>query len=132
MTEHNSQAQLPLTKPESDEYKKMLNMIGIAKRAGALLSGAPSVTAEVRAYKSKAKVNVVLMSCECSENTKKQITNACDFHGILLKILSVTMDDFGHAIGKMGNIGVAAIVKNEKLAQAVLDKIAAFERTQTN
>jgi len=130
VTEHNMR--VTESKKESDEYKKMLNMIGIAKRAGVLLAGAPSVTAEVRSPKSKARVNIVLMSNECSENTTKQITNVCDFHGVPLKIINVTMSDFGHAIGKKGSIGAAAVVKNKNLADAILERIAIFENTVTN
>lgn len=112
---------------EPAEYKKMLGMIGIAKRAGFLVSGTPSVLSEIRTPKQRRKIGVVLLSDGCSNNTRKQVVNACTFYNVPLRIVKIPPGELGHSIGKSGEICAVAVKEDMKLTQAVLKKIDEFE-----
>lgn len=88
---------------------KLLGIMGLAKRAGLLTSGAEAVLEGIRNKKAKT----VYICSDASDNTKKRFCDSCNYYGIEYCILSCKMTELSSAIGKMGNIAAAYVSDNE-------------------
>ena len=75
--------------------KKLLSLIGLAKRARKVVSGEFSTEKSVKSGKS----HMVIVSEEASDNTQKKFTNMCTFYKVPI-YLFVTKDELGHAMGQ--------------------------------
>lgn len=94
---------------------KLLNMIGLAKRAGKISTG--TFICE-KAIKSRI-AKLVILACDASENTKKTIYDGCKFYGA--EVIEVSeMDALGHAVGAGAPRAVISINDNN-FAKAILD-----------
>ncbi len=91
------------------KLNKVLGMLGLAKRAGQLVSGTDAVLDGIRKNKAKA----VYISADASDNTKKKFCDSCKYYGIEYCILSNKMTEVSSAIGKMGNIAAVYVSDNE-------------------
>lgn len=96
--------------------KDLYNLIGLAKKAGAICSGTTACENEVR----HGKVYLVLLDRNSSQNTVKDFTNLCKYYKINL-ILLEDEDALGESIGKYG-IKVVGI-KDENLAREIINKV---------
>jgi ribosomal protein L7Ae-like RNA K-turn-binding protein len=79
-----------------------VNFLGIAARAGKVISGEELVVKSIQ----KQNAKIVLLSKDASENTKKKVTDKCLFY----KIDFVWIEDrniLGKAIGKEQRVVVA-------------------------
>ena len=61
-----------------DNRQKVINLIGLATKAGKTVSGEFSTE---KAVKSK-KAYLVMVSKEASDNTKKMFTNMCTYYRV--------------------------------------------------
>lgn len=82
---------------------KVLGILGLAKRAGALAIGTNSVLESVR----KGKALLVLIASDASSNTQKQLTDKASFRNVPVQTLPFDMAELGHAIGKDHTVSVA-------------------------
>ena len=103
------------------ENKKMkpdsvLSMLGIAAKAGKVVSGE---FATENAVKS-AKAFLVVTAADASENTAKKFRDMTDFYRVPLFVYG-TKESLGGCIGKDYRSSLA--VTDEKLAAAVTSKI---------
>ena len=96
--------------------KETLNMIGLAKRAGAVMSGSFLVEQALR----KRKARLVLVAEDASENTKKQIMDLWRHRPVPLA-LAGEKEELGHALGQGERSCLA--VTDENLAAAVRKKL---------
>lgn len=92
--------------------KETLNMIGLAKRAGGVMSG--SYLVEQALHRRKAKL--VILAEDASENTKKQIINQCHYRAVPVTVIGQKAE-LGHALGQ-GERSCLAIC-DDNLALAV-------------
>ena len=69
--------------------KKLLSLIGLAKRARKVVSGEFSTE----------KSHMVIVSEEASDNTKKMFTNMCTHYKVPIYLFG-TKDELGHAMGQ--------------------------------
>lgn len=74
---------------------KKLNLLGLAMRAGKIISGESLVLKEVR----MRKASVVILANDASENTKKKISDKCSFYGVPV-IDEFSTEEMSRAIGK--------------------------------
>ena len=74
---------------------KVLNLLGLAARAGKIASGEFSVD---KALNGK-KAALIVLAEDASENTRKHFTDKAVFHQIDMIVLS-TKDELGHAVGR--------------------------------
>ena len=81
---------------EDKNLKQILFSIGLAKKAGKVISGTDSVCDEIR----KNKIFLVLCACDVSENTKKKISDCCKYYQITLRFPEFPKETLGKAIGK--------------------------------
>lgn len=91
---------------------RFLNMLGIATKAGKVVSGE---FATEKAIKEK-KACFVMVAEDASQNTKKLFTDKCSFYEVPIVICS-SKEELGHAIGKTSRASVA--VTEQGLADAI-------------
>lgn len=97
---------------------KILSMLGLAKKAGKITSGAPLCEKDIKSKKSK----LIIISTDTSENSKKSIIDACQYY----KIEYIEYSDkemLGKSIGTDGFRTVISI-NDKNFADAVLIKYA--------
>ncbi|MBB5263100.1 ribosomal protein L7Ae-like RNA K-turn-binding protein [Catenibacillus scindens] len=83
---------------------KVLSMIGLAMRAGKVISGEFSVEKAVKS----GKAVLVLVAGDASENTKKAFKDMCTFYDVPYGIYG-TKETLGNAIGKEYRASIALL-----------------------
>ena len=87
------------------DIKKALSMIGLCKKAGRLVSGAPMVVDAVR----ENKVCLCIYASKAAENSVKRVTDKAKSYNTLALALDVAPEELGHSIGKAGAISAVGI-----------------------
>ena len=77
------------------DERKFYSMLGLALRAGRLVSGEFAVAKGVRAE----EISLVILAEDASENTKKKFTNMCESYKTELMIIG-NISLLGRALGK--------------------------------
>lgn len=77
------------------DKEKILNLLGLAMRAGKLVTGEELTVADIRAQKTK----FVLVAADASKNTHKKITDKCLYYQVPLSD-TFTQSEISHAIGR--------------------------------
>ena len=95
---------------------RVLSMLGIAAKAGKVVSGEFATENAVKA----GKAFLVMTAADASDNTKKKFRDMTDFYHVPLLVYG-TKDSLGGCIGKDYRSSLA--VTDEKLAEAVLNKM---------
>ncbi len=95
-----------------DNRQKVLNLIGLATKAGKTASGEFSTEKAVKT----GKACLVIVSEEASDNTKKMFSNMCTYYKVPLYMLG-RKDELGHAMGKEMRASLAIL--DAGLAKAV-------------
>ena len=93
---------------------RFFGMLGLAKRAGKVSTGAFICDKMIRSRKAR----LVILACDASENTKKSVTNSCSFYNIKL-IETADMASLGHATG--GGERAVVSVNDDNFAKAISD-----------
>lgn len=78
---------------------KMKNLLGLAQRAGKLISGEELTIKAIQRKEAK----LVLVATDASDNTKEKIQNKCHFYSVPLTA-DFTADEISQAIGKSRSI----------------------------
>ena len=103
------------------ENKPLLNLLGLCWVSRHLTVGQNLVTAALSQQGSHAP-QLVLVSSDASERTKKQLTNKCAFYQIPFALLSVSSSEVAAALGKEAPIAVLAVT-DRGLANQVQTKL---------
>ncbi|MFA6842830.1 MAG: ribosomal L7Ae/L30e/S12e/Gadd45 family protein [Bacilli bacterium] len=74
--------------------QKILNLLGIAKKAGLLITGYDAVLDGVQ----QNKIKLVFVGSDCSDSTKETFNKKCSFHKTDIN-MEFTSTDLSHAIG---------------------------------
>lgn len=96
---------------------RALSMLGLAKRAGKVVSGEFSTEKAVKSGSAKA----VIVAEDSSDNTKKLFSNMCSYYKVPL-IFYGDKETLGHAIGVLFRASVA--VTDEGLAKTIIEHIS--------
>ena len=75
--------------------ERALNLLGLAQRAGKLISGEALVLQSVRSNKAK----LVCLASDASDNTSKQFLNKCEYYDVPL-VTAFSREELSHALGK--------------------------------
>ena len=94
----------------------VISLIGIAKRAGKVVSGEFSTEKAIKEKKAK----LVIVALDASDNTKKLFTNKTKFYDIPLFFYG-DKDSLGHGIGC--EIRTSIGILDEGLANAIIKKL---------
>ncbi|RAL26332.1 YlxQ family RNA-binding protein [Thermoflavimicrobium daqui] len=81
---------------------KLLNTLGLAMRAGKIISGEDLVIREIRSKKAK----IVILATDTARNTEKKISDKCQFYQVPM-IRFGTRQELGNAIGKTERVVIA-------------------------
>jgi Ribosomal protein HS6-type (S12/L30/L7a) len=93
-----------------------ISFLGLARRAGKIVSGEDTVIRTVR----EGKAGAVILSEDASERTKKTISNKCRFYRVPL--LSVPdREQLGRAIGQPAR--VLAAVTDAGFAKGLIERL---------
>ena len=95
---------------------KVLQMLGMAQRAGAVASGGFMTETSVKS----GKAFLVVVASDASDNTQKDFKDMCDHYSVPIRFYS-NREDLGHCIGKEFRASLA--VTNEGLANNILSLI---------
>ncbi|MEE1038368.1 MAG: ribosomal L7Ae/L30e/S12e/Gadd45 family protein [Eubacterium sp.] len=74
---------------------KILSLLGLAQKAGKVLSGEFATDKGVK----EGRAVMVLVPMDASDNTKKRFSNMCEFYKVPIYFFG-TKEQLGHAIGK--------------------------------
>ena len=79
------------------DKNKIANSLGLAKKAGAVVSGTELVIESVR----KKKACHVFMCSDASDGTAKKLRDKTAFYNVPLTKLDLTMSELAHCVGLM-------------------------------
>lgn len=96
--------------------KKILSMLGLAKRAGRVMSGEFQTEKAVKT----GRAFLVIVAEDASENTRKMFCDMCRYHEVPLQYFS-TKEILGHAIGTQ--MRASAAVTDEGFAHRINEMI---------
>ncbi len=95
--------------PEKAKTVDMIrNILGLCRRAGRLVIGTELVCL---AMAKKPRPCLIVIAEDASEKTLKKLKTKAEFYSIPHKIVPVSTEQLGHAIGKMSNIAGCAITE---------------------
>jgi ribosomal protein L7Ae-like RNA K-turn-binding protein len=94
-------------------------MLGLCRRAGAVIIGTDLVTKSL----PSGKVKLVIYAENSSQNTEKKITDKCKFYGVNCVKAQDSTDDFAHAIGKLSSVSVVGIT-DENFSKELVIRIS--------
>ena len=87
-----------------ENRNKALNLVGLATKAGKVVSGEFSTEKAVK----DGKAELVIVSEEASENTRKMFTNMCTYYQVPIYFFG-RKDELGHAMGKEQRASLAVL-----------------------
>jgi ribosomal protein L7Ae-like RNA K-turn-binding protein len=93
---------------EDKNIKQLLFSIGLARKAGKLVSGTDFVCDAIR----NKKIFLVVCSESVSDNTRKKISDCCAYYHTDLRFADVSKETLGKAIGKTFTACVGVADKN--------------------
>lgn len=96
--------------------KKIFSLLGLAAKAGRIVSGEFSTEAAVKAQNAF----LTIVATDASHNTTKLFTDKCTYYKIPCAVFG-TMDELGHAVGKKFRASLA--VTDQGLAEAIQKKL---------
>lgn len=103
---------------ESLPLKHILSQLGIAMKAGKLVSGEFQVEKTIK----EMKAYLVVIAEDASDNTKKHFSDMCQFRNIPIRFFG-KKEQIGRTIGKAFRASIA--VTDEGFAESILKKVDA-------
>lgn len=100
---------------------KILSMVGMAMKAGKVVSGEFSTEKAVKT----GKAFLVIVSEAASDNTKKMFRNMCSYYEVPMYVYG-TKEDLGHSMGKEFRASLA--VTEEGFAKSIEKRLVEAER----
>lgn len=99
-----------------ESNQKVLNLFGLATKAGKTVSGEFSTEKSIK----DGKAAMVIVSEEASDNTKKMFTNLCTYYKVPVYIFG-KKEELGHAMGKEMRASLAIL--DAGFAKAVVEQM---------
>ena len=99
-----------------ENNRKLLNLIGLATKAGKTVSGEFSTEKAVKT----GKAWLVIVSAEASENMKKQFAHMCAYYKVPIYFFG-GKEELGHAMGKEFRASLAVL--DEGLSKAMVKQL---------
>ena len=103
------------------KQNKILSMLGLATRAGAVASGEFMTEKSVKG----GKAWLVIVGEDASDNTKKMFLNMCEFYHVPCYMYGAK-DELGHALGKEMRASLA--VTDAGFAKTLISHLEAAEK----
>ena len=106
-----------------ENKQKILNMIGLAQKAGKVASGEFSTEKAVK----EGLACLVIVAEDASDNTKKKFRNMCEYYHVAMRVFSDKVS-LGNACGKEFRASLA--VTDQGLAKAVVKQMDNYEKME--
>ena len=106
---------------------KVMSTLGLAKKAGKVMSGTNLVSTFIR---SDNKPSLVVLANDASDNTKKLIQSASKHHKVLCRAINYSMDQLSDAIGASYYISCIAIL-DKGFADLIVSRLDESETEET-
>ncbi len=90
-----------------DTPPRFLRLLGLARRGGNTVLGAPLIFAALRGGK---RPPLVIAASDASDATQKKLRTKCEFYRIPLCVSPYTKESLSHAVGKEAPIAAVAIL----------------------
>ncbi len=87
-----------------ENRKKILNLLGLATKAGKIASGEFMTEKSVK----DGRAHLVLVSEEASDNTRKMFLNMCTYYKVPIYLFG-KKEELGHAMGKEMRASLAVL-----------------------
>lgn len=87
-----------------ENMKKVFNLLGLATKAGRVVSGEFSTEKAIK----DGKAQMVIVSEESSDNTRKMFTNMCTYYQVPIYFFG-KKGELGHAMGKENRASLAVL-----------------------
>jgi ribosomal protein L7Ae-like RNA K-turn-binding protein len=87
-----------------ENRKKVLNLLGLATKAGKIASGEFMTEKSVK----EGRASLVIVSEEASDNTRKMFLNLCTYYKVPMYLFG-TKEELGHAMGKEFRASLAVL-----------------------
>ena len=87
--------------------KKILSLLGIARKAGKTVLGTDMTVESIR--KKSSSVKIILLASDSSANTVKRIKNTSEYYGIHLLRLSIDKIELAALMGHSAELSVIGI-----------------------
>lgn len=97
---------------------KVLGLLGISAKAGKIVSGTDIVLENIE----KKKIKLVIVATDAAERTISNFKYSCEKHNVPIYVYG-KIDENSKAIGKENRAVIG--IKDEKLAEAIVNKISA-------
>ena len=94
---------------------RVMNALGLCRKAGALICGTDMICTSLRDGKGKRPL-LVLEAADTSDGTHKKINDKCSFYGVKAVRLKETSEELARAVGKTGGLAAVAVT-DENLAR---------------
>lgn len=102
-------------------HSKYMSTVGLAARAGKLVSGTQNVCDALK----EGRVRLVIEASDNSANTSKRIHDRCTYYSVRLIPANADGGELGASIGRAGSCAAVAVC-DDNLARAILN---AYERS---
>ncbi len=86
---------------------RFLGLLGLCRRAGRVVIGAPLVGLSLRSGKAPA---LVLLAADASAGSAKKMQTKCNFYKVPLLCVPYTGEALAHAVGKGGPVAALAVM----------------------
>jgi len=96
------------------DKQKAAGLFGLAKRAGAVVTGFDAALSAV----TKRRAKGVFLACNLSEKTKKEWAFKTEAFPLVPTLSSLTKEELGAALGARGPVGIIAVC-DEGFANAI-------------
>lgn len=105
--------------PSNEQQQRALRLLGLAARAGRVISGVPLICTALQKNAAGKKVRLVLSASDASDNTKKRIADRTAYYGVRHIPLSVDCATLAHTVGKRDGAVAAVGITEPGLATAI-------------
>lgn len=90
--------------PRPDRF---LRLLGLCRRAGRVVCGAPLI---FEAMRSKKPPSLVIAAADASKGSAKRLRTKCEFYRVPLLFTDHPKDVLAHAVGKDGPLAAVAVM----------------------
>ena len=87
--------------------QRLLSMLGIGAKAGALIFGTDQICDALR--NEKKKPLLVIEAGDTSDNTHKKLNDKCSYYGVRLERIEADTVSLGYSVGKRAAVAAVGI-----------------------
>ena len=97
--------------------KKIISLLGIAKKAGKTVCGTDMTVESIR--KKASSVKVILLASDASANTVKRIKNTSEYYSVPLICMQIDKEELAKTVGSIAQVSVIGVL-DDGFASAML------------